>query len=92
MFVALIVRMHSDRRIAEHGLRSCRRDHDKFAGLLPGIIDDTGNHLTVAMFLTEKAGGSDVGANESVAVRDDDIDRTAELVAVFGRGLVRMPV
>ena len=24
-------------------------------------------------------------------VRDDDIDRTAELVAVFGRGLVRMP-
>ena len=25
-------------------------------------------------------------------VRDDDIDRTAELVAVFGRGLVRMPV
>jgi len=25
-------------------------------------------------------------------VRDDDIDRTAELIAVFGRGLVRMPV
>ena len=24
-------------------------------------------------------------------VRDDDIDRTAELIAVFGRGLVRMP-
>jgi hypothetical protein len=23
-------------------------------------------------------------------VRDDDIDRTAELIAVFGRGLVRM--
>ncbi|HEY0829850.1 MAG TPA: phenylalanine--tRNA ligase beta subunit-related protein [Candidatus Dormibacteraeota bacterium] len=25
-------------------------------------------------------------------MRDDDIDRTAELIAVFGRGLVRMPV
>jgi len=25
-------------------------------------------------------------------VRDDDVDRTAELIAVFGRGLVRMPV
>ena len=25
-----------------------------------------------------------------LAVRDDDIDRTAELIAVFGRGLVRM--
>jgi DNA/RNA-binding domain of Phe-tRNA-synthetase-like protein len=24
-------------------------------------------------------------------VRDDDVDRTAELIAVFGRGLVRMP-
>ena len=36
------------------------------------IADDTGDHLTSAMFLTEKAGGSDVGANETVAVRDDD--------------------
>ncbi len=36
------------------------------------IADDTGSHLTSAMFLTEKAGGSDVGANETVAVRDDD--------------------
>ncbi|MDQ6845998.1 MAG: acyl-CoA dehydrogenase family protein [Candidatus Dormibacteraeota bacterium] len=36
------------------------------------IADDTGAHLTSAMFLTEKAGGSDVGANETVAVRDDD--------------------
>jgi len=25
-------------------------------------------------------------------VRDDDVDRTAELIAVFGRGLVRMTV
>jgi acyl-CoA dehydrogenase len=36
------------------------------------IADDSGAHLTSAMFLTEKAGGSDVGANETVAVRDDD--------------------
>jgi hypothetical protein len=28
--------------------------------------------MTMAMFLTEKAGGSDVGANETVAVRQDD--------------------
>ncbi|HVS42416.1 MAG TPA: acyl-CoA dehydrogenase family protein [Candidatus Dormibacteraeota bacterium] len=40
--------------------------------LVPRIADDTGTHLTVGMFLTEKAGGSDVGANETVAVRDDD--------------------
>jgi acyl-CoA dehydrogenase len=39
---------------------------------LPRIADDTGDHLTVAMFLTEKAGGSDVGANETVAVRDEE--------------------
>jgi alkylation response protein AidB-like acyl-CoA dehydrogenase len=39
--------------------------------LVPRIADDTGNHLTVGMFLTEKAGGSDVGANETVAVRDE---------------------
>ena len=39
---------------------------------VPRIADDTGGHLTSAMFLTEKAGGSDVGANETVAVRDDD--------------------
>jgi acyl-CoA dehydrogenase len=35
------------------------------------IADDSGAHLTAAMFLTEKSGGSDVGANETVAVRDD---------------------
>ncbi len=39
---------------------------------VPGIIDDTGGHRTVAMFLTEKAGGSDVGANESVATPAGD--------------------
>ncbi len=44
-----------------------RNDPALAARFLPGIVDDTGNHLTVAMFLTEKAGGSDVGANESVA-------------------------
>ncbi len=39
---------------------------------LPRIADDTGQHMTAAMFLTEKAGGSDVGANETVAVRVED--------------------
>ncbi|MHB8719658.1 MAG: acyl-CoA dehydrogenase family protein [Candidatus Dormibacteria bacterium] len=38
---------------------------------VPRIADDSGAALTSAMFLTEKAGGSDVGANETVAVRDD---------------------
>jgi acyl-CoA dehydrogenase len=36
------------------------------------IADDSGAALTSAMFLTEKAGGSDVGANETVAVRAPD--------------------
>jgi acyl-CoA dehydrogenase len=39
---------------------------------VPRIADDSGAHATSAMFLTEKAGGSDVGASETVAVRDDD--------------------
>ncbi|HEX3604348.1 MAG TPA: acyl-CoA dehydrogenase family protein [Candidatus Dormibacteraeota bacterium] len=39
--------------------------------LLPRVADDSGDHLTVGMFLTEKAGGSDVGAAETVAVRDE---------------------
>jgi acyl-CoA dehydrogenase len=39
---------------------------------VPVIADDGGAHSTSAMFLTEKAGGSDVGANETVAVRGDD--------------------
>jgi acyl-CoA dehydrogenase len=44
-----------------------RNDPALASRFLPGLTDDTGQHLTVAMFLTEKAGGSDVGANESVA-------------------------
>ena len=34
--------------------------------------DEPGRYLTAAMFLTEKAGGSDVGANECRAARDSD--------------------
>jgi acyl-CoA dehydrogenase len=49
-----------------------RNDRDLAARFVPGIIDDTGKHLTVAMFLTEKAGGSDVGANETVATPASD--------------------
>jgi acyl-CoA dehydrogenase len=49
-----------------------RNDPALAARFLPGIIDDTGKHLTVAMFLTEKAGGSDVGANETVATPAGD--------------------
>jgi acyl-CoA dehydrogenase len=47
-------------------------DQKLAARFVPRIIDDTGNHMTSAMFLTEKAGGSDVGANESVATRAED--------------------
>ncbi len=36
------------------------------------LTDDSGHHLRGAMFLTEKAGGSDVGANESRATPADD--------------------
>ena len=40
---------------------------------IPRLASDTpGEYLTAAMFLTEKAGGSDVGANETSAVRDSD--------------------
>jgi acyl-CoA dehydrogenase len=49
-----------------------RNDPALAARFMPGLADDTGHHLTVAMFLTEKAGGSDVGANETVATRADD--------------------
>jgi len=49
-----------------------RNDPTLAARFVPRLADDTGNHLTAAMFLTEKAGGSDVGANETVAVRQDD--------------------
>jgi acyl-CoA dehydrogenase len=55
------------------GARALERNDPQLAArYVPRIADDTGNHLTVAMFLTEKAGGSDVGANETVAVRQDD--------------------
>ncbi len=49
-----------------------RNDEALAARFVGRIADDRGAHLTAAMFLTEKAGGSDVGANETVAVRDDD--------------------
>jgi alkylation response protein AidB-like acyl-CoA dehydrogenase len=49
-----------------------RNDPTLAARFVPKLADDTGHHLTAAMFLTEKAGGSDVGANETVAVRQDD--------------------
>jgi alkylation response protein AidB-like acyl-CoA dehydrogenase len=39
---------------------------------VPRIADAGGNHLRSAMFLTEKAGGSDVGANEAVAAPAPD--------------------
>ncbi|MBV9525521.1 MAG: acyl-CoA dehydrogenase family protein, partial [Candidatus Dormibacteraeota bacterium] len=49
-----------------------RNDPDLAARFIPRIADDSGNHMTAAMFLTEKAGGSDVGANETVAVPAGD--------------------
>ncbi len=48
-----------------------RNDPVLAARFVSRIADDSGAHATSAMFLTEKAGGSDVGANETVAVRDD---------------------
>ena len=49
-----------------------RNDSELAARFLPRLADDRGNHMTAAMFLTEKAGGSDVGANETVATRAAD--------------------
>ena len=49
-----------------------RNDPGLAERFVPRIADDSGDHATSAMFLTEKAGGSDVGANETIAVRDDD--------------------
>jgi acyl-CoA dehydrogenase len=55
------------------GARCLERNDPTLARrFLPGITDDTSHHLTVAMFLTEKAGGSDVGANETVATPAGD--------------------
>jgi len=47
-------------------------DRELAARFVPRLADDTGHHMTAAMFLTEKAGGSDVGANETTATRADD--------------------
>ncbi|HET9052472.1 MAG TPA: acyl-CoA dehydrogenase family protein [Candidatus Dormibacteraeota bacterium] len=44
-----------------------RNDPALAARFVPRIAADDGSHMTVAMLLTEKAGGSDVGANETVA-------------------------
>lgn len=53
--------------------RALRRNDPQLAErFLPRLCDDSGRYLTAAMLLTEKAGGSDVGANETVAVRHDD--------------------
>jgi alkylation response protein AidB-like acyl-CoA dehydrogenase len=49
-----------------------RNDRALAARFVPRIADDSGQHMTGAMFLTEKAGGSDVGANETVARRARD--------------------
>ena len=63
----------------------------------PGLTSaDPEKYLTAAMFMTEKAGGSDVGANETTAVRDGDNWRlhgekwfcsnpTADLILVLAR-------
>jgi len=45
-----------------------RNDPDLARRYVPRIAADDGSHLRSAMFLTEKAGGSDVGANETTAV------------------------
>ncbi|GAC1335605.1 MAG: hypothetical protein NVSMB17_18700 [Candidatus Dormibacteria bacterium] len=54
--------------------RALRRNDPALAAeWIPRIAsDDPGKYLTAAMFMTEKAGGSDVGANECIAVKQDD--------------------
>src|SRR5205085_4734372 len=50
-----------------------RNDPALAAAWVPRLASDApGEYLTAAMFLTEKAGGSDVGANETVAQKDED--------------------
>lgn len=49
-----------------------RNDPELAARFVPRLTADDGTHMTMAMFLTEKAGGSDVGANETVARRAED--------------------
>ena len=47
-----------------------RNDPELARRFVPRLADDTGEYFRSAMFLTEKAGGSDVGANQTVARRD----------------------
>ena len=50
-----------------------RNDPELYQKWIPRLASDkAGEYLTAAMFLTEKAGGSDVGANECRAVQDED--------------------
>lgn len=50
-----------------------RNDKELADKWIPRLASDApGEYLTAAMFLTEKAGGSDVGANETRAVKDAD--------------------
>jgi acyl-CoA dehydrogenase len=49
-----------------------RNDPELAQRFVTSITADDGSHLRSAMFLTEKAGGSDVGANETVAVHGQD--------------------
>jgi acyl-CoA dehydrogenase len=49
-----------------------RNDRELARRYVPRIAADDGSHLRSAMFLTEKAGGSDVGANETAAARGED--------------------
>ncbi|MDQ6748957.1 MAG: hypothetical protein M3010_12740, partial [Candidatus Dormibacteraeota bacterium] len=53
--------------------RALRRNDPALAReWVPRIASDGADFSTAAMFMTEKAGGSDVGANECTAVRQDD--------------------
>lgn len=49
-----------------------RNDPALAARFLSRLTDDTGNYYRAGMFLTEKAGGSDVGANETIARRAEE--------------------
>jgi alkylation response protein AidB-like acyl-CoA dehydrogenase len=50
-----------------------RNDPELYRQWIPKLAsDDPKEYYTAAMFLTEKAGGSDVGANETRAVQDED--------------------
>jgi acyl-CoA dehydrogenase len=75
-----------------------RNDPGLAAKWVPRIAsDDPEDYLTAAMFMTEKAGGSDVGANECTAVRQEDgswrlygekwfcSNPTADLVLILAR-------